>query len=137
MKQTFLYISWLIAAVATAGSLYFSNVLGLPPCSLCWWQRIFMYPLVPLFTIAFIRKDTNAIWYTTPLIFMGWIISTYHNLLYYNVIEEALTACTAEANCTSVQIEWLGFITIPLMAFTAFTLLAGISLSSIFKKENK
>lgn len=134
MKQSFLYPAWLVTAVATTGSLYFSNVMMLPPCSLCWWQRICMFPLLILFTIAYVRRDENAIWYTTPIIGIGWIISAYHNLLYYNIIEKALTACTAGVSCTSKTIEWFGFVTIPLLSLTAFSLLLFITVLSIIKK---
>jgi disulfide bond formation protein DsbB len=135
MNQMYLYMSWLVSAVATAGSLYFSNVMMLPPCSLCWWQRICMFPLLVLFTSGFIRQDKNSISYTTPLIGIGWTISTYHNLLYYKVIEKSITACTSGVSCTSVTIEWLGFITIPLLAFTAFTLLGIITLIAIIRRN--
>ncbi len=130
-----MYFSWLIATVATAGSLYFSNVMLLPPCSLCWWQRICMFPLSVLLGIAYIRKESCSLFYTAPLIFAGTIISLYHNLLYYGVIEKSITACTSGVSCTSVQIEWMGFITIPLLALTAFVLLSTLSTITILKKE--
>ena len=135
MKHKLNYLSWLIASVATAGSLYFSNVMQLPPCSLCWWQRICMFPLTILLGVAFVRRESSSIFYTAPLIYAGLIISLYHNLLYYGVIEKSITACTSGVSCTSVQIEWLGFITIPLLALTAFTFLSLISTIIIFKKE--
>jgi len=123
MKQTTIYLAWLVSLIATAGSLYFSNVLMFPPCSLCWWQRIFMYPLLVLFTVAFIKRDQNCLAYASPLIVFGLGTSIYHNLLYYGFIEKSIVPCTAGASCTSIQIEWLGFITIPLMALTAFSIL--------------
>lgn len=139
MKPKIIYLSWLIAVVATLGSLYFSNIMMLPPCSLCWWQRICMYPLVLLFTTAFIKKDGDCIYYTTPLIFLGLVISSYHNLLYYGLIEKSIIPCTAGVSCTSIQIEWLGFITIPLLAFTAFVLLTLTTIYSILnmRKSNE
>lgn len=136
MRQITIYLSWLISAVAMAGSLYFSNVLLFPPCSLCWWQRIFMYPLTLLFMIAFIKRDTKSHHYTLPLIVCGWIVSIYHNLLYYNVIEKSIIPCTSGVSCTSVQIEWAGFITIPLLSLTAFTLLIILSIVTILNKGN-
>jgi len=138
MKPMMIYLSWLIAVIATLGSLYFSNVMMFPPCSLCWWQRICMYPLAALFMVAFLRKDRNCHFYTTPLIVVGFFISLYHNLLYYGVIEKSFIPCTAGVSCTSIQFVWLGFITIPLMAFTAFALLLAIAFTPIFtKKENQ
>lgn len=136
MKPKIIYFSWMISLIATMGSLYFSNVMMLPPCSLCWWQRVFMYPLAILFSVAFIRRDAVAIWYTTPLVIAGWIVSIYHNLLYYGVIPKSITACSAGVSCTSKQIEWLGFITIPLLSFCAFTLLSILTIYTIIKSRN-
>lgn len=135
--QLIRYAQWLIATVATAGSLYFSNVMMFPPCSLCWYQRICMFPLVLLFAVAFIRKERTSIWYTSPLIFTGLIISIYHNLLYYGVIEKSIVACTAGVSCTSVQLTMLGFITIPLLALTAFILLTVLTFLSIKHKDKQ
>jgi disulfide bond formation protein DsbB len=137
MKSKIIYLSWIIALIATTGSLYFSTVLDLPPCSLCWWQRICMFPLVLIFGIGFIRKDSFCLFYTTPLVWIGFIISLYHNLLYYGLIEKALTACTAGVSCTSKQIEWFSFITIPLLALIAFALLTIISIIPIFKSKDQ
>ncbi len=136
MKPIMIYTSWLLSVIATIGSLYFSNVMMFPPCSLCWWQRICMYPLVLLYGAAFIKKDIFCLPYTLPLITFGFLISSYHNLLYYEYIKESLIPCTAGLSCTSVQLEWLGFITIPLMAFTAFTLLLAIAIYSFIKKRD-
>ncbi len=136
MKPKIIYLSWLIAIVATMGSLYFSNVMMLPPCSLCWWQRICMYPLVLLFTVAFIRNDQSCIFNTAPLILIGLCISSYHNLLYYGLIEKSIIPCTSGVSCTSKQIEWLGFITIPLLAWTSFALLSILSLYSFINLRN-
>lgn len=137
MKHLFLYSAWLVSAIATAGSLYFSNVMMLPPCSLCWWQRIGMFPLFLLFTIAFVRNDKDIVWYSTPLIIIGWIISVYHNLLYYGLIEKSITACSAGVSCTSKTIEWFGLLTIPLLSLTAYSLLILLTSIEIFKRINQ
>lgn len=115
------YLAWVLALVATAGSLFFSEVMELPPCVLCWYQRIAMYPLVVVIAAGIVLEDVKIKYYTLPLALIGWAISIYHNLLYYHLIPESITPCTQGISCTSRQIEWLGFITIPLMAFTAFT----------------
>lgn len=133
MKQKIIYLSWMISVIAMLGSLYFSGVMLLPPCSLCWWQRICMYPLVILFAVAFIRKDNACIYYTTPLIVIGLFISIYHNLLYYGLIEKSIIPCTSGVSCTSIQIEWFGFITIPLLALGSFLLLTIATIISLIK----
>lgn len=117
----FIYFAWIISVVSVAGSLYFSNVMMLPPCVLCWLQRICIFPLSLILAIGFLRKDQNVVWYAFPLVCIGWIISLYHNLLYYKIIQEAISMCTSGVSCTSKQIEYFGFITIPLMAYMALT----------------
>lgn len=119
-RSIVLYLAWVIALAATVGSLFFSEVMGLPPCVLCWYQRIAMYPLVLVIGSGIVMRDRRMKNYALPLCFSGLIISIYHNLLYYGIIPESITPCTAGISCTSRQIEWLGFITIPLMALTAF-----------------
>jgi disulfide bond formation protein DsbB len=97
--------------------------MDLPPCVLCWYQRIAMYPLVVIVAAGIVIGDGKWKWYALPLTVTGFAISVYHNLLYYGLIPESITPCTEGISCTSRQIEWLGFITIPLMALTAFTLI--------------
>lgn len=136
MKSKIIYLSWLIAMLATTGSLYFSNIMELPPCSLCWWQRIGMFPLVLLFAIGFLKKDQKCYHYTTPLVIAGFVVSLYHNLLYYGFIEKSITACTSGLSCTSKQIEWFGFVTIPLLSLMAYTLLFSLTLYTIINNRN-
>ena len=129
------YLSWLIALVATVGSLFFSEVMELPPCVLCWYQRIAMYPLVFIIGTGIVLRDVRLKIYALPICLIGLVISVYHNLLYYGIIPESITPCTEGISCTSRQIEWLGFITIPLMALTAFI---GIAICLIiYKKKEK
>ena len=119
-----LFALWLISLVATLGSLFFSEVMRLPPCVLCWYQRIAMYPLTVLTTVALVRGDTGVSAYAWPLVAAGLAVSIYHNLLYYHLIPESITPCAQGVSCTERQVEWLGFITIPLLALTAFVLAA-------------
>lgn len=118
-----LFICWVIAFVATAGSLFFSQVMGFPPCELCWYQRIFMYPLVIFFIISLISLDGSAFKYSLPLVIMGWITALYHNLLHYGIVPESASPCREGVSCSDIWINWLGFITIPMMSFIAFSLI--------------
>ena len=115
-----LYATWIIALVATVGSLFFSEVMNLPPCVLCWYQRIAMYPLVLIIGIGIVTNDRRLKNYAVPICLSGLAISIYHNLLYYGILPESIAPCTEGISCTSRQIEWLGFITIPLLALAAF-----------------
>ncbi len=134
LNEYLLYSGWIIALVATVGSLFFSEVMQLPPCVLCWYQRIAMYPLVLIIGIGILIRDARLKSYALPLCLIGLAISIYHNLLYYGLIPESITPCTEGISCTSKQIEWLGFITIPLMALTAFV---GVVLCLIFYKSEQ
>lgn len=127
-------LSFLVALVATLGSLYFSEVLGYPPCVLCWYQRICMYPLAVLFFSAIWTNETKYSKYTFPLILIGLVIAIYHNLLYYGVIPDSITPCTQGISCTSKQVEWFGFITIPLLSLTGFIVLAILETLHLRKK---
>lgn len=114
------YAAWVTALTGMAGSLFFSEVMDLPPCVLCWYQRIAMYPLVLIIGIGIATGDTRWKIYAMPLALTGLAVSIYQNLLYYGVIPENLSPCTRGVSCTDRQIEWLGFITIPLMGLLAF-----------------
>lgn len=125
-------LAWTLALIATVGSLFFSEVMQLPPCVLCWYQRIAMYPLVLIIGIGIISKDGRLKSYALPLAVSGLAVAVYHNLLYYGIIPESITPCQQGISCTSRQIEWLGFITIPLLSLLAFVL---ITLCLIFYKS--
>ena len=124
IRENALYVAWIQAVVATMGSLYFSEVMDLVPCVLCWYQRILMYPLVLVLTVGILRRDRGAWMYVLPLSALGLVIAVYHNLLYYGVLPEAAQPCRLGISCTTRQIEWLGFITIPLMSFAAFAVIS-------------
>ena len=128
------YLAWIIALVSMVGSLFFSEVMQLPPCLLCWYQRIAIYPLVLIIAVGIISHDKRMKNYALPLCLIGLVISIYHNLLYYGLIPESITPCREGVSCTSRQIEWLGFITIPLMALTAFI---SVALSLVFYKPKE
>jgi len=114
------YAAWITALLGMAGSLFFSEVMDLPPCVLCWYQRIALYPLVLIIGIGIAAGDSSWKMYALPLALVGLAVSIYHNLLYYGIIPETLSPCTQGASCTERQIEWLEFITIPLMGLAAF-----------------
>jgi disulfide bond formation protein DsbB len=122
------YAVWVTALIATAGSLFFSEVMDLSPCVLCWYQRIAMYPLVLIVGTGIAMRDVRWKTYSLPLMLAGLAVSIYHNLLYYGVIPESIMPCKQGISCTTVQIEWLSFITIPLMALMAFVLVCALTL---------
>lgn len=133
LKSYGLYLSWLISLIATGGSLYFSEILGFVPCTLCWFQRIFMYPLVFLLGIAAYRNDRNVILYVLPLTFIGGSISLFHYLQQKIPGLATISSCTVGVPCSQMYINWFGFVTIPFLALVAFTLITIILL--IARKE--
>ncbi len=86
-----------------------------------------MYPLVVIFGIGFLRNDRGAFLYGISLAAAGWLIAVYHNLLYYNILPESAAPCRQGISCTAITIQWLGFITIPLLSLVAFALILGLS----------
>ena len=120
------YVAWILALLSVAGSLFFSEVMELPPCVLCWYQRIAMYPLVLIIGIGIVSRDGRWKAYALPLTLIGLAIAVYHNLIYYGFIPESLTPCTQGVSCSERQIEWLGFVTIPLMGLMSFLVISVI-----------
>jgi len=118
-----LFLSWLLACIAALGSLFFSDIMAYPPCTLCWYQRICMYPLIILLLPAVINYDRKVLQYTLPLTIIGLLISIYHNLIYFNVIDESLSPCSMGVSCKAKFIQWFGFIDIPQLSLLAFVLM--------------
>ncbi len=123
LKKNLLFIAWSQSLVATYGSLFFSEVMKFTPCVLCWYQRICMYPLTLLILVGILRKDRGVAYYVLPLSIIGWIISFYHNLLYYHIVSETLAPCVNGVSCTTKFFALFGFVTIPLLSLIAFTVI--------------
>lgn len=119
-SYAFAYAAWVTVMVAALGSLFFGEVMKLPPCTLCWYQRICLFPLAVLLPAGILLRDANLSWYALPLTAAGLGIALYHNLVYYGVVPETLTPCTQGVSCSDRQIDWLGFVSIPLMSLAAF-----------------
>lgn len=115
--------SFLVALIATLGSLFYSEIAGYEPCKLCWFQRIFMYPQVVLLGIALWKKDPGVTRYLLALSIIGGAIAGYHYLLQIGVAPELpCSAVGYSVSCSQRFVLQFGYITIPLMAFTAFLL---------------
>ena len=123
LKKYLLHFVFLVALISTLTSLYFSEILKLVPCVLCWYQRIAMYPLIILVAVSIVRKNKDVVWYVLPLSLTGWLIAIYHNLLYYKILPESIAPCQAGISCTTQQLLLFGWFTIPLGAFIAFTVI--------------
>lgn len=121
-----LFTAWIIASIATAGSLFFSIVMEFVPCTLCWYQRIAMYPLAIIFLIGFYYEDDKSFLYGLPFVAIGWPIALYQNLLQWGIIPESASPCVSGVPCSEKWVNWLGFLSIPMMSFIAFTIIGFI-----------
>jgi disulfide bond formation protein DsbB len=115
------FACWLVAASSTLGALFFSEVMELPPCTLCWYQRIFMFPLVLVLPMGLFPFDAKVVRFALPLAVAGWAVSIFQVLLVAGWIPESIRPCSRGVPCSEVQIEWLGFVNIPLLSFLAFS----------------
>lgn len=121
--RTLTGLAWVVALVATAGSLYFSEVMGLIPCKLCWIQRIFMYPLVVFLGVAWLRRERSVHQYVLPLTLPGGLTSLYHYLIQMVPALAPESISCGPVPCTDAYFRWFGFITIPFLALVAFVLI--------------
>lgn len=134
---TLAFAGWLVAAVSTLGALFFSEVMGLPPCVLCWYQRIFMFPLVFVLAAGLFPFDPRIVRYALPLALTGLLIAVFHLLLVAGYIPEQITPCTQGVPCSEIQIQWLGFVTIPLLSAAAFSVIAVLLIATHYATHFK
>ncbi|MDY7222502.1 disulfide oxidoreductase [Halalkalibacterium halodurans] len=126
--------SWLTALTAMLGSLYFSEIRMYEPCTLCWYQRIIMYPLVLILFIGYLKRDVNVALYSLWFSLIGMFTSLYHySIQKLPFLTDAAPAC-GRVPCTGQYINWFGFVTIPFLAFTAFVVIFICSLLIIREK---
>jgi disulfide bond formation protein DsbB len=121
---------WVIACASTLGALFFSEIMNLPPCVLCWYQRIFMFPLVLLLPVGLFPFDARVVRYALPLALAGWLVSLFQVLLVAGLIPEGIRPCRQGVPCSEVQIQWLGFVNIPLLSFVAFSTLTALLIAA-------
>ncbi len=104
------------AVVAVCGSLFYSNAVGFPPCYLCWWQRVAIYPTLVLFLVAVRKGGRDVFKYVLPLAVIGLILSIYHSYVQWG--GSPLIPCDATASCSKLYVYAFGYITIPTMSLT-------------------
>jgi disulfide bond formation protein DsbB len=119
-----LWLGFLIAAVGTGGSLFFSEIANFPPCDLCWFERVCMYPLSITLFLAALLDDPRVTRYLLPLPVVGIGIAVYHLLVENGVVGQT-QACllSAPGGCATKWIDEFGFVTIPVLSLTSFALL--------------
>ncbi len=123
-----------ISLLATSGSLFYSQIAHFVPCELCWFQRIFMYPQVLILAIALFKKENKIIDYSLTLASVGLLISLYHNYIIY-IAPTSATCSISSVSCATKFVLGLGYVTIPLMAATAFASIIAILLLQKFSDK--
>jgi len=131
----FPYTVFFISFISLLISLYFSEIMKLPPCTLCWYQRIAMYPIVPVSIVGILLKDKKLPIYVLPLSISGMLLAFYHNLLVWGVIPESAAPCTVGVPCNVQQFVLYGFITIPLLSLISFAIITALMV--IYAKQVK
>ncbi|MCA9392272.1 disulfide bond formation protein B [candidate division WWE3 bacterium] len=122
-------LALIIALTSTLGSLYFSELQGFAPCLLCWYQRIFMYPLVFIILISIMTKDRKASRYILPLVGFGGIIAALH--VYIQTFPTSVISCTFnDVSCSDNYFTYFGFITIPVMSLVSFVVIGLLTVLS-------
>ncbi len=122
-RESALGLAWIVSLVATLGSLYLSEISHFEPCTLCWLQRIAMYPLVVILGIGAIRSERAVQLYALPLAGIGAALAVYHALLQRVPGLQGATSCSAAAPCNVMWVREFGFVSIPVMALGAFLLI--------------
>ena len=118
-----LCFAWILATSGTLISLFFSEIVQLSVCVLCWYQRIALYPLVIILPLALFPFDIKVIRYVSPLVIFGWLVALFHVLVVAGLIPESAQPCVQGVPCSEVQFSILGFINIPMMALFTFSLI--------------
>ena len=127
---TWMFVGWLIAVISTLGSLFFSEVMGLPPCVLCWYQRIFMFPLAVILTLAFFPFDLGHFRYSVALAVGGWCVALYHCLLYVGLIPENVQPCSQGVSCADQASQQIAGVPIPVMSLVAFSMIIAVLIAA-------
>ena len=120
------FACWIVASASTLGALFLSEVMAIAPCVLCWYQRIFMFPLVLILPAGLLPYDGKIVRYALPLALVGWLIALFHVLLLAGYIPERIKPCTQGVPCTDEQIVWFEFLKIPHLSLLAFSIVIAL-----------
>jgi disulfide bond formation protein DsbB len=132
-----LFACWLLAAVATGGSLFFSYVMEFVPCVLCWYQRIFLFPLVLILPVGLFPFDARAAKFGLPLALAGTATAFYQNLLVWGIVPESIKPCAKGVSCSEKYIDLFGFLSIPMLSLLAFAAITAMLIVLIKRNSSK
>ncbi len=138
IDKHYLTLGFVLSLSAALFSLVYSEIIGFVPCYLCWYQRVFLFPLVFIFASAIWFKDRKIVKYTLPLIAVGFLISVYQNFGYYFKESSTLPCDASGVSCYQQLVsEFGGYISIPMLALSSFlALLALVLVAHFYKKED-
>jgi len=118
-----IFFVWIIATSGTLISLFFSEVVQLPVCVLCWYQRIALYPLVIMLPLALFPYDAKITRYASPLVIFGWFTALFHVLVVTGIVPESAQPCVQGIPCSETHFNLFGFLNIPMMSLLTFTII--------------
>ncbi len=121
--QASLFAAWLIAITATLASLYSSEILNIPICHLCWYQRICIYPLTLILVIGAFRNDVAAVLYALPMATLSFVLALYQYLQQIIPGFAPIDVCGNGPQCDTIHLKLFGFITLPFLSMLASTLI--------------
>lgn len=139
VNKHFLPIGFLISLGASLFSLVYSEIINFPPCYLCWYARVFMFPLAFLFGTALWDKDRRVVRYASSLAVAGFLVSVYHNFMYYFSGASSLPCDVSGASCYQRLVsEFGGYISIPMLSLSSiFAILVLVAVAHFYKRESK
>jgi disulfide bond formation protein DsbB len=138
IDKHYLTLGFIFSLFASLTSLIYSEIINFVPCHLCWYQRIFLFPLVFIFGSAIWHKDRKIVKYVLPILSIGFLISIYQNFFYYFGENSSLPCDASGVSCYQRLVsEFGGYISIPMLALTIFfALLAIVLVAHFYKKED-
>lgn len=136
IREKGILLGFLISLAAVLGSLYYSEIRHLDPCIFCWWQRIFLYPQLFLFSVALYTKEYTTVRMTSlALSCIGALIAVIHVLAQMGIRSTGLPCAASGVSCTSIDLILLGYITIPIMSLTLYGVMIIVQTIGIINKK--
>ena len=138
IREKGVWLGFLVALLAVLGSLYYSEIRHLSPCTFCWWQRIFLYPQVAVFGVALYTQQYQSARITSLVLsIIGSVIAVVHVLAQMGIRSTGLPCAASGVSCTSIDLILLGYITIPIMSLTLYITMIIIQGYGIISNKNQ
>ena len=130
------FAAWLVAAVATLSAVFLGEIVGLPICSMCWYQRIAMFPLAVILPFAlFPELDRRVLRAGLVLAVPGLLLALYHQAIVAGFVPERIQPCRQGIPCSETVVSWFGFVTIPLLSIAAFATLVALLGAALYRSR--